>query len=127
MPRPERADRRDDLAPLLRRSSHEPMQHPSAEIAPVQDYVDDEHKTDYGVPCRDHPKCSFLGSRSIMFLSTAENHCFVRTAADLTTLEKKKKQTEHNVQADEANQRKDCVAAAHYLAVAVARLKNAVD
>src|SRR5215469_14976979 len=76
MPRPERADRCNDLPPFLGCSGDKPMQHPSAEITPVQDYVDDEHKTDYGVPCRDHTERSFLGSRSFMLLSTAESHCF---------------------------------------------------
>src|SRR6516164_7529111 len=63
----------------------------------------------------------------LVLLSGADDHCFVRTAADLTTLQKKKEQTEHKIDADEANQRKNCAAAAHHFAVAVARLKNAVD
>src|SRR5262245_22422434 len=62
-----------------------------------------------------------------MLLSTAGDLCFVRTAVNLTTLQKEKKQTEHKIQPDEANQCEDRVAVAHYFAVAFARRKNAVD
>src|SRR5262245_49372893 len=54
MPGPQRPNRRHDLPPLLGRSRDKPVEHASAEIAPVQGYVDDEHEADNAVPCRDH-------------------------------------------------------------------------
>src|SRR5215813_13269807 len=52
-------------ATTCRRSSgrcgDKPVQHASAEIAPVQDHVDDEHEADNAVPCRDHSAISSPG------------------------------------------------------------------
>src|ERR1700722_1511326 len=62
-----------------------------------------------------------------VLLSTAGNHFFVRTVADLTTDQKEKEQTEDKIKAGEANQREDSVAVAHHFAVAVACVKKAVD
>ena len=47
--------------------------------------------------------------------------------ADLTTDQVKKEQTEYKIETDEANQRENRVAVAHHFAVAVARVKKAVD
>src|SRR5262245_21717187 len=60
-------------------------------------------------------------------LFAAGNQLFARTVADLTTDQKEKEQTEHKIQADEANQRENGVAVAHHFTVAVAREKKAVD
>src|SRR6266446_7910294 len=54
MPRPKRSDRRDNLPPFLRCFGDKPVQHSRAEIAPVQNDVDDKHQADNGVPCGDH-------------------------------------------------------------------------
>src|SRR5262245_21645303 len=60
-------------------------------------------------------------------LSRPDSHFFVRAVADLTTDQNEKKQAEHKIKADEAKQGENGVAVAHYLAVAVARVKEAVD
>src|SRR5215469_8346123 len=60
-------------------------------------------------------------------VSMADDPFFVRTVADLTTNEKEKEQTEHKIKAGEAHQRENGIAVAHHFAVAVARVKKAVD
>src|SRR5215831_3947095 len=71
-----------------------------------------------------------------LLLSTGGDHCLVSMAddpfflgavADLTTNEKEKEQTEHKIKAGEAHQRENGVTVAHHFAVAVARVKKAVD
>src|SRR6516164_370966 len=61
------------------------------------------------------------------FVPTADDPFFVWPVADLTTKEKEKEQAEHKIKAGEAHQRKNGVAVAHHFAVAVARVKKAVD
>src|SRR5262249_26529369 len=58
MPGPKRPDRRNDLPPLLRRFSDQPVEHSGAEITPVQCHINDEHQADNAVPCRDHTDTS---------------------------------------------------------------------
>src|SRR5262249_60173342 len=54
VPRPERPDRRYDLASFLRSTRDEPVQHSSSEIAPIEHHVGDQHEADDAVPHRDH-------------------------------------------------------------------------
>src|SRR6516164_7814662 len=58
---------------------------------------------------------------------SARDQHFVRPAVELTTDQEEKEQTEHEIETDKADQREDRVAVAHHLAVAVARVEQAVD
>src|SRR6266852_5137969 len=60
-------------------------------------------------------------------LCTAGNRQFVGTLTDLTAEQEEKEQTEYEIETREADQREDGGAAAHHLAVAVARVKETMD
>src|ERR1017187_10639935 len=62
-----------------------------------------------------------------VLLCPTGDHFFIRTVGDLTTDQKEKKQAEHKIQAGETNHCENSVAITHHFAVAVSRVKKAVD
>src|SRR6266536_6470469 len=70
MPRPQRSNRRDNLATFVRRLRNNPVQHAGAEVTSVQNDVDDQHETNDGVPYGDHTGTASLGSTTTVVLSS---------------------------------------------------------
>ena len=120
MPCPERSDRSDDLPAFLGSFGDKPVEHSSAEVAAVQNHVDDEHEADDARTMSRSYQHLLSHARQLQLLSFG-------TVADLATDQAEKEQTEHKIEAGEADQREDRVAAAHYFAVAIARAKQSVD
>src|SRR5439155_27263850 len=62
MPRPQRSNRRDNLATFVRRLRNNPVQHAGAEVTSVQNDVYDQHETNDGVPYGEHTGTAYLWS-----------------------------------------------------------------
>src|ERR1700761_9114066 len=72
MPRPKRADCRNDLPPLLGGPGDDPVEHSSAKIAPVERHIGGEHEADDDIPHRDHTKRSSYRPTTAASCSSSE-------------------------------------------------------